>query len=193
MATFNWLDKRTLSSEPQPEMALKIYTSQLTCMQTYSQTHRRTVWAGIADDLCMVRGVTHSITGKMRRKDRVCWHRYGVLSDAGAHTCSLTGQSLLKAWIKLWSRCRVNMKAFTAVKKSRLWLELDVWECFLMPAFADDGPFFKSSRAVAGSLPSKICRIDIFTSTCSRWFFFSFFFCSNFLKGQSQACCLATF
>lgn len=141
----------------------------------------------------MAGGVTHSITGKMRRKARVCWHRYGVLSGAGARTCSLTGQSLLKAWIKLWSRCRVNMKAFTAVKKSRLWLELDVRECFLMLAFADDGPF-KSSRAVAGSLPSKICWIDDFTSTCSAWVFLFFpLFFQDFLNGRSQACCLATF
>lgn len=119
-----------------------------------------------------------------------------VYCQTQAHTYSLTGQSLLKAWIKLWSWCRVNMKAFTAVKKSRLWLEFDVQECFLMPAFADDSPF-KSSRAFAGSLPSKICWINGFTSTCSLWvfLFFPVFFFLNFLKGRCQVCspCLATF
>lgn len=143
----------------------------------------------------MVVGVTHSIGGKMRGRDRVCWHRYAALSGAGTQACSLTGQSLfLEAWIRLWSRCRVNMKAFTAVKKSGLWLDSDVWECFLMPAFADDGPF-KSSRAFAGSLPSKMCWNDSFTSTCALYFCYHYYysllffpaFFLNVPKGRSQA------
>lgn len=173
MVTSNWLDKRMLASEPKIWDGLENIQNPV-CMHAYTQIHSV---CGITENECMAGGVTHSITGKMRSKARVCRHRYGVLSGAGLRTCSLTGQSLLKAWIKLWSQCHVNMKAFTAMRKSRLWLELDAWECFLMPAFADDGPF-KSSRAVAGSLPSKICWIDDFTSTCSAWaflFFPSFF------------------
>lgn len=139
----------------------------------------------------MVRRLTDGITGKMRSEDRVCWHRYGALSGGGTHTC--LGQSLLKAWIKLWSWCRVNMKAFTAVKKTRLWLEFDVRECFLMPAFADSGPF-KSSRAFAGSLPSKICWINDFTLKRSEGFiFFSssslFFFFPEFSKKDRCLAC----
>lgn len=64
------------------------------------------------------------------------------------------------------------MKAFTVVKKSELWLECDVWKCFLMPACADSAAF-KSRRGDAGSLLSKICGIDSFTSTNSPLGFFS--------------------
>ena len=48
---------------------------------------------GITGNLCMAWGVTHSISGKMRRGDRVCGHRYGVLSGAG-YTHALIDRSV---------------------------------------------------------------------------------------------------
>lgn len=171
-----------LTSEPRTWDGLEKY-AHLMCL-AWVRAHKHTAVASVVLRSQTIharsRGVTQSIAGKMRRNGWVCRHRYGVLSGGGAHshthnTCSLTGQSLLKVWIKLWSQCRVNMKAFTVVKKSRLWLECDVWKCFLMPARADSGAF-KSSRDDAGSLPSKICWIDGFTSTNSPWVLLLFFF-----------------
>lgn len=47
------------------------------CVYAQTSAHRcsQRKW-GITDSLCMVKGVAHSTTGKMRGEDRVCWHRY---------------------------------------------------------------------------------------------------------------------
>lgn len=150
----------------QPEMAHpRAHACMHTYMRAYTQTHRCALCERGSLTIYAWLGESHTVS-PVRWEARVEW------VDTDMVYCQVQAQArahwpvslFLKAWIKLWSRCRVNMKAFTAVKKSRLWLELDVWERFLMPAFADDSPF-KSSRAVAGSLPSQICWIDDFTSS----------------------------
>lgn len=63
--------------------------------------------------------------------------------QTGAQTHAHWPASLFfKVWIKLQPRCHVNMKAFTALKKSRLWLEFDVWRGFLNVGLLWQRPFF---------------------------------------------------
>lgn len=103
IATFNWLDKRMLTSEPTTWDGLEnIYS----CTQTYTQTHRRMQCKWGSPTIYAWLGESHTVSPVRWEAGIECVDTDMVYCQVQAHTHTLIDRSVSfksvnKAWIKL--------------------------------------------------------------------------------------------